>query len=242
MTTARRIRTLHRWLSVVIGLQLLAWAVSGFVFTWEPIGVIRGEAFLIEPEVPVLDAPRASPAEGALPAGTHGLELTWVRGDWHWRAADAEGETLALFLPGGAEALPELTAEEAHAAAAPVYAWPEGPGELVEATLLRETVHEYGGRPLPAWRLDYDDGYGSSLYVDAHTGQVTLARNDAWRRFDWFWMLHIMDYDERSDFSHPLLQGAALLGVTTAITGLWLAVLVFRARARARARGGAGAS
>ena len=49
-----------------------------------------------------------------------------------------------------------------------------------------------------------------------------------WRVFDFVWMLHIMDYDERDDFNHPLLlitAGTALLFV---FTGLWMLVLPFR--------------
>ena len=48
--------------------------------------------------------------------------------------------------------------------------------------------------------------------VDAGSGEVTAVRHDRWRLFDWFWMLHIMDYDERSDFSTPLLTGGRVYG------------------------------
>ena len=46
--------------------------------------------------------------------------------------------------------------------------------------------------------------------------------------FDFFWMLHIMDFDEREDFNHPLLQIAAALGLIIALSGVVLWVLTTR--------------
>ena len=34
------------------------------------------------------------------------------------------------------------------------------------------------------------------------------------------WMLHIMDFDTRDDFNHPLLQIAAALGLIIALSGV----------------------
>jgi hypothetical protein len=55
--------------------------------------------------------------------------------------------------------------------------------------------------------------------------------------FDFLWMLHIMDFQTRDDFHHPLLQIAAALGLIVALGGvvLWaLTTPVFRSRPRVR--------
>lgn len=36
-------RKFHRYLAVVIGLQLLLWTTSGLIFSWNPIKTVRGE-------------------------------------------------------------------------------------------------------------------------------------------------------------------------------------------------------
>ncbi|MFT6661534.1 MAG: exosortase/archaeosortase [Maricaulis maris] len=54
---------------------------------------------------------------------------------------------------------------------------------------------------------------------------VTARRNDTWRVFDFFWMLHIMDYEERENFNNPLLITASVFALVTVLAGLLLLVL-----------------
>ena len=48
--------------------------------------------------------------------------------------------------------------------------------------------------------------------------------------FDFVWMLHIMDYDERSDANNALLRIASATGLLFAVTGVWLLFYSFRRR------------
>ena len=50
-------------------------------------------------------------------------------------------------------------------------------------------------------------------------------RNDDWRFFDFFWMLHIMDYKERENFNNPLLITVSIFALFTVLAGLLLLVL-----------------
>ena len=50
-------------------------------------------------------------------------------------------------------------------------------------------------------------------------------RNDWWRLFDVVWMLHIMDYDTRDDFNHPLLIVSAATALLFALSGVVLLTL-----------------
>ena len=55
--------------------------------------------------------------------------------------------------------------------------------------------------------------------------------------FDFFWMLHIMDYDERENVNNLLLRGMTLLALVTALSGAWLLFFAFpRKRRKASAR------
>jgi hypothetical protein len=77
------------------------------------------------------------------------------------------------------------------------------------------------------------------LYVSAERGRVEARRNRTWRWFDWLWMLHIMDYDARSDFNHLLLQAASVLGLVTVASGFALGAVTspwLRGRAGRRQR------
>jgi hypothetical protein len=230
------LRTWHRRLSLVVGLQLLAWTVSGLIFSWDPIAVVRGETSLVEaPErnAPPLETLR-SPAQVAealgLPA-VRGVSLEYLRGRWAWRLVTGSGELTTLADAHTGAALAPLDEQRARALATERFL-PEG--RVVGAELVTEAGGEYRAKPVPAWRVDFDDDDAHHLYLDALTGETTAVRNDTWRRFDWMWMLHIMDYTERTDFSTPWLTAVAALGVLTAASGLALGSLLVLGRRRGR--------
>ena len=41
--SARRWRRIHRYLGLVIGVQLFLWTLSGLIFSWNSIKSVRGE-------------------------------------------------------------------------------------------------------------------------------------------------------------------------------------------------------
>jgi len=105
---------------------------------------------------------------------------------------------------------------------------------LQRLTLITENAPlEVQTRPLPLWRADFDDWLETSLYVHPDSGELVTRRHMFWRWFDFFWMLHIMDYEAREDVNNGLLR--VITGVTLVLTatGLWLVYFVFRRRSRA---------
>ena len=82
-----------------------------------------------------------------------------------------------------------------------------------------------------------------SVYVSEATGRVLERRNDAWRLFDFLWMLHTMDYWGRDDFNHPLIIAVTFGVLWLTATGIYLLFVSFRRsdfgwRPAARARTG----
>ena len=63
------------------------------------------------------------------------------------------------------------------------------------------------------------------MYFSADDGQLAEKRNSTWRLFDFFWMLHTMDYKSRDNFNSPLV-------ITIGMAALWLSlsgfILMFR--------------
>lgn len=102
-----------------------------------------------------------------------------------------------------------------------------GDAEISVVEFFAEPSWEYR-RPGPSWRVSFDDGEGTRLYVSTASGQVTARRNDAWRFFDFFWMLHIMDYEEREDFNTWHLRIFSILALITVLAGSVLLVLRMR--------------
>lgn len=231
---------LHRWIGALVGLQLLAWSVGGFVFATQALDDVHGDRTRKAAEASPLDGRELlSPAEAARRAGVAGLtgarlrpllsrvvyELEHAGGPTLVDAERGERVTIDAAL---AEAIARADQTSAQVAAVEPVADPP--------------PIEYRGQPLPAWRVRFADAGHTHVYVGARSGAILARRNDAWRRFDFFWMLHTMDYRGRDDFNHPTVVVFAGLGIASVSSGFLLFGLRVARRVRRRralARGGA---
>lgn len=223
----RRAHTLHRWLGLIVGLQVFVWLMGGLVMTALPIERVRSEHKIavtaplpIDPGA-IIPFEAAASAAGAnrVAAGTLGTHL----GQPAWRITGPDGERVLIDARSGLVLSP-LDESQARAVAAADYA---GPGRIAEARLLSEPPTEYG-RAGPVWQVVFDDTDGATLYIAPDTGEVRARRGRTWRVFDFAWRLHVMDYDDGENFNHPLVQGAAGAGTLFAISGLALVGLRLR--------------
>jgi Na+-transporting NADH:ubiquinone oxidoreductase subunit F len=240
MTVRRLFRIMHRWLGLLMALQIIAWMASGLWFSIFPIEQIRGEHLTrpAEPlEITELDG-LASPAalEAALDRHFDSSPWTlssarWVRqgGQLYWRVSGESAGDAFTRLVGArdAQVQPMLTAAAAEQQALHWLLDPVEP-EAVEWVSQGGADTEIRGRDLPLWRVRFGPPESLNLYLEPWTGEIAARRTDRWRVFDFFWMLHIMDFDGREDFNHPLLQIAAALGLIIALSGVGLWALTTR--------------
>ena len=232
---ARRSYAVHRWLGLVVGLQILAWCVGGLIFATHDIAWVRSEAGRARADTPTVDLARVriGPAEAVARLGHPGtVEQVVVRPFLGRPVYEvSQGGNTALVDAETGAVLSPLDRDTAIAIARADRA---GNPEIREAVLIeRDPPSEYREGALPAWRVDIDDDENTHVYVSASTGRITARRNDAWRRFDFFWMLHTMDYRGRDDFNHPLLIVAAAAAVVTLASGFWLwGMRLYRRRRR----------
>jgi hypothetical protein len=111
-----------------------------------------------------------------------------------------------------------------------------GEGRLVDLSLLEEVPAEIRGRKAPIWRAQFSGWNKPTLYFSPDTGELVSRRHELWRVFDFFWMLHIMDYEERENVNNPLLKVMTLLALATALAGAWLLFHAFPRKRRREAR------
>jgi hypothetical protein len=97
-------------------------------------------------------------------------------------------------------------------------------------TRVEKTTLETRDVALPVWRVEFTDKERTTLLVSADTGEVLGAKTNSWRLWDIAWMLHIMDYQERQSFNHPLVITVATGAAWLALSGL---ILLFRSFRRA---------
>ncbi|AOE50570.1 PepSY domain-containing protein [Kangiella sediminilitoris] len=219
-------RKFHKWLGLIIGIQLLLWVVGGFVMSFFDIEEVRGEDRIAEQAVADLSQPLAvSAAEAIRLSGIDAEQVvlkSWLNKPV-WLVNGEESQALIDATQGELiTPLPEITARQV----AEADFLGEEPVEQIK--LITEPVGEARGKNYPLWQVIFSDDDETRIYVSQQSGEVVARRNNTWRLFDFFWMLHIMDYDERTDFNNPLLIFAALLAILMSISGLYLVIkLIF---------------
>ena len=228
-------RSLHKWLGLLVGLQVLIWLATGLYMVVLDLDFIHGDPLVrnMQQIVIVPDSSRVSMASlrAQYPDATD-IGLRPVLGTSFFTVTTAQARY--LIDPQSAQVVSPLSEQVAREIAAFHF---NGEGSISEATLITsDPPREIGLRRLPLWRVDFNDRFSTSFYIDPYSGALVTRRHQYWRIFDFFFMLHIMDYDKRSDAHNTLLQIAQFTGLTFAITGLWLLFYSFRKRRRKTAK------
>jgi len=222
----------HKWLAIIIGIQLLLWFVSGTLMSLLPIERVRGEhlidrgAATLPAEAPLADASRfARAAQAPVETLTHRMllgkpvvEVVTAKGTRLYDAATGA----ALPAPGAAQA--EQIVRNA---------WRGGGRPAASVARVDKESTEYRGA-LPAWRVELADKDTTRVYFAADTGRITAVRTSTWRLYDFFWGLHIMDWRDHENFNTPWLLGFALGGLALWIGGAILLYMRWPFRRRRR--------
>lgn len=219
----RLMRVLHKWLSLIVGAQLLLWTVSGLVFALLDHDQVTAHDSLRETAAIVLDADEQLIEPAKLIAGSpRPLDVTLfpLLDDWYYGLRFADRVELRRASDGAPFAISEPVVR---ALAAARYA---GPGTLQSVALRQPPLLE-AREAGTVWEAAFNDREGTSLYFSADDGHLVAARNDTWRLFDFFWMLHTMDFRSRDDFNNPLVILFATGALWVGFTGLILLLQVF---------------
>ncbi len=229
MIAAKFSRLAHKWLALAVGIQLLLWAISGFYMVAVDLDFIHGDS-LVRNLKPALDVSGRFVSFDSLRRNRPGIKAIRLRalpddGAAVYEIITAAGVELVDARTGRTiSPLPEARVIDL------ARAYYAGSGDVARATLIASEADRPGelqSRSLPSWRVDFDDGLETSLYVHAESGALATRRHRFWRWFDFLWSLHIMDYRERTDVNNRLLLVASVLGLVTLMSGLWLSWFSF---------------
>ncbi len=227
-------RTWHRWLSLIVGVQMLIWAVSGAYMVFVKLPFIHGEHLTQE-------------ADGVLHNPTAGVRIADVIATYPDaydvkivnRTIHGERQDVAQVHSGSDKFLVnlntlapiQLAASDIRTLAMEYYK--KGDNPITNVELLTENPPtELSETHLPIWRVDFDDFGNTSLYLHQATGEMTVRRHDFWRGFDIMWMLHIMDYEDRVDITTWWLRAFIFGTFLFAFTGSILVVQTLRSNRR----------
>lgn len=233
MNWALFIRKCHKWLSIVIGIQILFWVSGGIVMSIVSIDEVRGDHHrqtMETSEMKVDQLISISDLSSELLQSVATINLTSYPRGSILQLVNVEGQESFIDAYTGKQ-LVHMDESHALTLAGEQYV---GDGKAVSARLLSESNGEYRGA-LPIWQIQFDDDDNTRFYLHPTTGRLRSVRTDWWRIYDFFWMLHVMDYQNREDFSHPLIITASSVALLTTLSGLYLIVMSFTRKRKKRA-------
>jgi hypothetical protein len=200
---------------------MLLWSISGAMMALLDHHKVSGEGSVRQAPSVMLPARTLPLSQVAAALGEPVLKMRLKPlGQGHVYEATTPSGVKLLDAATGAPVA--IDAAKAGALAAALFTGPEGVASIrkVETPDVESRTAE-----LPAWRVEFADAERTTLFMSAATGEMQLLRNDTWRLWDIFWMIHIMDYTKRESFNHPLI-----VTVASGVTWLTLSgvILLFR--------------
>ncbi len=230
--TNYNVRKIHRYLGVFMGVQFFFWALGGLYFSWNNMDDVHGET-LLKQEIKYVASVDFSQIQKGIDSlktsvnidSVHSIRLVetlkkpfavfkfFENGQLKSQLISVETGRLRLDF-SGQECL-EIAEQQL-----------KMPIPIVKAEFLNKHStgmhHEYREKPLPAFAFTLGHPSKTTIYVSTESGEITSVRNNNWRRFDFLWMLHTMDYQSRDHITNWLLRFFSALGIVTILSGFFL--------------------
>ena len=205
------IRSFHKYLSLIISIQLLLWTISGIYFAFNKIELVRGEQYIVEEKDSALNIENLN-----ISSSTKGIEVFKRLNQW---VVKVEMDTGFKYQ--------DLLGNEVYALS---------PNEAIELVKLKTTLSpvdaikinessarsEFRGRSLPIYKIKTDSSDDTNVYVDVMSGKIVAIRSDSWRVWDFLWGAHIIDYRQRDNINNILLKIFSILALLSSLSGIAL--------------------
>jgi len=207
---------LHKWIALLVGLQLLIWIISGIVFSFIDHQKVRGN-FIYENKAAdqLVIQNNLGEVMQKYPQAIQIKQYNLLNQNVFKVSLSKEVlllDAINLQLVRVDENLIRNLAMSGYRAE----------GNLKSINLVTERNDENRDFDLPVWQASYEDNNNSEVYFSFTSGEFLGVRTDSWRVFDFFMMLHFMDYGDRGDFNHGLIIFAGLIFFFFSISGMLL--------------------
>lgn len=211
-------RKWHRRIGIVIGIQVLLWISGGVVMSAIPIEMVRGKHLVEHMDIGVEQQKvlEFKPIQDL----SQWKQLAWFkRGQQVLVKALSFDDQVHYLDPNTGANIGSLSKQAIRDFANQQYL---GSGNVSHINLIDELPQEVGHLTGPIYQVIFSDSIDTHFYIDPYSAQIKSVRSHIWRIYDFFWMLHIMDYDRREDFNNPLVITASVSALLFVFSGFVL--------------------
>ncbi|UJF22389.1 hypothetical protein [Shewanella sp. OMA3-2] len=227
------VRKVHKWMSVIVGLQFVLWLASGLYFNLMDHTKAGGHTYrqhaaavkhidmaqLVEPKAVLQNHPDSVALETIFLLGSPYYQLTHKQGlyahlDNQYTLVDAyTGKTL------------ELDKIWIGQLAKASYS---GPGELASIIKLNPPIADFPKQQNVTWQVSFTDDVDTQVYVEAQSGRIVGHSDSDKKLADIFFMLHFMDYTNEGSFNNVQMMLLAFFNLWLTFTGVIWSVDLLR--------------
>ncbi len=222
------IRKSHRYLGLFIGIQLLFWSVGGLYFSWTNIDKIHGDHLVNLPKNEIIIQKDLLSPDQVLDnskidqSQIKSIVLESVDGVTFYRIQNKNNSFVLVDARAGSVKTP-MSKEEATVFAQNIFIPNNSVINVDYITAKNIKDHwQYRGGALPAYAVSFNHASNSVVYISTEKWKFEKIRNNQWRIFDYLWMLHIMDFEEREDINNIILRVFSILSLLTVLSGFVL--------------------
>ncbi|MBE1287074.1 MAG: 2Fe-2S iron-sulfur cluster binding domain-containing protein [Alteromonadaceae bacterium] len=218
--------SVHKWLSLFVGLQLLIWLGTGLYFNLMDHSKASGNELRVHSHhegnitdfslTPIKDITSEAPQE---------VKLIWILHQPYYHFVFDKGqhsyqEHHSKLFDAVTGKQFNLSEEQVLTLAKNSYS---GEGKLTTPVLSLPPFSDHVRQQNPMWQVVVEDENNTTIYLDSITGQVLRHANGDFRLKDLMMKLHFMDYGNSGGFNHWLIIAFAFATLVLSVTGVtWL--------------------
>ncbi len=225
------LRKVHKWLALIVGLQLIIWVTTGLLFTLVDSSKARGQIYRAKSTVvqlPDLPSQLLTNAQFADIVSEHislkqirHIELKAFQNHWYFEVATMSD--LYLFSATTGQ---QLLVNKALAVKLIKDSY-FGPGKLTNLILLTPIIANMGNVTGKIWQARFSDDLKTQVYLSQNTGRILKHTNDVSDYNDILKLLHFMDYNQSGHFNSWWIISMAFLTCLLSFTGFFWLISIF---------------
>ena len=223
-------KTLHKWLSLFVGVQIIIWLITGLYFNLMDHEKATGNSL----KKTVVHAGNIQhfnllPVDNLTKLSPESLNFIWILGkpyyelNYNQKPHSYQYKDRRVIDATNGESY-KVTEDIALKVAQRSLI---GDSDLLAATLVSPPIDELPGQQNELWKVSVKNQADTHIYIDALTARVVSHVDDDRRLRDFMFMLHFMDYGKSGGFNHWLSVLFAVSALILSLTGvMWLVQLL----------------
>ncbi|QOL25647.1 PepSY domain-containing protein [Thalassotalea sp. LPB0316] len=219
------VKKIHKWASVIVGLQLLIWLATGLYFNLMDHHKAGGHQYRAHLHQPlVFDHSRLVEPQQLLEnsSASTSIKLINLLGKPYYLMNHEKGlyphfnNRYSLYHAYTGE-LFKIDRTTAIALAEQSY---NGPGEVESVSFIGGKNEDLPKQKNPSWQVSFNDEVNTRVYVEAQSGRITGHSDDDSRFAGIFFMLHFMDYANEGSFNNWQIIAFGFITLWLSFTGM----------------------